>query len=457
MVLDGITIIAFFVIITVLFRYAAGSLGVRSLNLINTTYYIFAIQGYLGTSLAYLGLNSGHYIISVIPREAIELAMILVIATGIALPLVVIFWNVVFGNFDMKKRWHSFVDQGISRNIDEKKLQLAVLLMMLVVVASTVYTFSVIGYVPMLDVLFGGSSGAAADLRADASRGFAGNVYIRGFGMIALAPLTSFFCLAGLSLFGGRRWRALFLASIALAFIALTYDLEKSPSAYFVFALFVLSQILGKKWSVGRTALIIGSLAGILVLAYLVVYGISSISLSFESGLLSRLTSTSAGALMLHLTVFPEHVQFLDGSGLPGFSHLFGSDPDAARSSRIVMYFFNSGGVEAGTAGVMNAMFVGEAYANWGMVGVIFAIVVVGTCIGVSHNCLIQLDKSITAVLLYITLVRLNILMLFGGFADYLYNSTMLVSVATILLVSLFANKKRVIDIRLSREPVLSS
>ena len=49
-------------------------------------------------------------------------------------------------------------------------------------------------------------------------------------------------------------------------------------------------------------------------------------------------------------------------------------DIKSIRPARIVMSIINFLGIEAGTAGVMNTLFIGEAYANFGWLRVMMGL-----------------------------------------------------------------------------------
>jgi hypothetical protein len=94
-----------------------------------------------------------------------------------------------------------------------------------------------------------------------------------------------------------------------------------------------------------------------------------------------------SSGLALTFDVFPEIHPFLKGASFPDwFVGLFGME--SVRSARILMQEVNPTGVRNGTAGVINSLFVAEAYANFGLAGLILAPIYVGIFIYFIHRSL---------------------------------------------------------------------
>ena len=104
------------------------------------------------------------------------------------------------------------------------------------------------------------------------------------------------------------------------------------------------------------------------------------------------------------------------------------------------MEYFNPSAVEEGTAGVMNALFVGEAYANWGLIGVAAAPFVVAFPFSLALGLLLRLRKSPASMTLYLALFIFFTGSIQGGFVDYIYNVSALISVFFFFFFALLVN-----------------
>ncbi len=435
------TVIAFFIGITALFRVAAGNLGLRTLNVVSVTYYTFVIMAFFGASLAYLGVVNGHYLVAKASLEAIRQTFFLVALTGLVLPIIVIGYNAIFGNIRAGVSLRRKIEQPFNQVFSSKRLYTVSVILLIVCAAATIYTFVSIGSIPALDLLVG-SETSAAEMRAEAGRGFRGIELIRNLFMLTLAPLVSFLCLISYRAFGSRNWRNLFFLSFALTVVALTYNLEKGPIVYYVLFLFIILQLVGIRPSVVQMAAFGGVVVLLVLIGYFLTYGTAGLVLSFENGPVSRLVTTSIATLMLHIQTFPDQVSFLGGRSLPSlYTDFLGLDDGWIRSGRIVMELYNPNGVAAGVAGVMNALFIGEAYANWGYFGVLVSWFVVGSYVGISSNVFLNSSKSVISVLFYIVMIKFNMNTLFGGFTEYVYSINLAFSLVVIASVAIFSYK----------------
>ena len=110
---------------------------------------------------------------------------------------------------------------------------------------------------------------------------------------------------------------------------------------------------------------------------------------------------------------------------------------EGLRSGRVVMSIYNAAGVEANTAGVMNTIFVGEAYANYGFIGVIVAPIVFGVIIGLFAYLLPCLKKSPTSILLYVQMTLRFVTIVEGGFVDIFYSASTIFVILIVIIMKL--------------------
>ena len=158
---------------------------------------------------------------------------------------------------------------------------------------------------------------------------------------------------------------------------------------------------------------------------------------------------TQVAALFLHIKTFPILQPYLNGASLPTLvANFVGSGESWIRSGRIVMEFFNPEGVELGIAGVMNALFVGEAYANWGLIGVAIAPTVVALPFSFAVAILLRLKKTPLVITLHIALFILYIGSVQGGFVDYIYNAIAIILIIMFLFIGGLINSGRIVLIK---------
>jgi hypothetical protein len=85
------------------------------------------------------------------------------------------------------------------------------------------------------------------------------------------------------------------------------------------------------------------------------------------------------------------------------------------------MEYVNPNGIAANTAGVVNSLFVAEAWANFGIFGVIFSPLIVGLYIGLIFQFFLKLSKNSVhiGVLCYLSINLPG--MITGGFNEFIY------------------------------------
>lgn len=426
-----------FLAITALFFKAAESLSPRRLNLISLTYYKYAIMLYLGSSLAFCGIGTDHYLIIKMTPERIDFLYYAVTASGFGLGIIFLFLKEFI--FSKRKSFTSFLDEQITFGGNSNTIFTYVMICSIVSLLCTIYTFVQLGQIPVLNVLLNDEADAAS-IRWTASHAFEGNAYIRNIGMIMLAPLCNFMAFTGWRVSKQTKWAALFAATSVLCVFTLTWDLEKAPLALHVFFIFVLACLIDFKPTVTQMTGIFVAITALVLLGYQLTAGTVG-SLSLTTGPLGRLIMTPVSALGLHFEYFPKVHDFLNGESLPSYwAVLFGFDEGWVRSGSVVMQFANPSGVANQTAGVMSAFFIGEAYANWGIPGIVISVIVVGCVIGIVHNVLIKHDKTYFTVTTYCVVMKFQEATMSGGFVDY-FSIMTLAPLLVVLLPLLAAHK----------------
>ncbi|MDC4646010.1 hypothetical protein OHV73_19390, partial [Acinetobacter baumannii] len=152
---------------------------------------------------------------------------------------------------------------------------------------------------------------------------------------------------------------------------------------------------------------------------------------SYNSGLVGRLTISQAFGTYLAFDLYPI---VYDHIGFSSLTDLFGESRE--RMAREIMLSVNSQGISDGTAGVVNTLFVAEAWANFGLIGVILSVIWVGFLIQVLYSSIIYSRKTpvVLGVYAYLT-CKLPIT---GGFNDFFYNPVLFISIVLIFGIVLF-------------------
>ena len=103
------------------------------------------------------------------------------------------------------------------------------------------------------------------------------------------------------------------------------------------------------------------------------------------------------------------------------------------------MEVFNPAGIALNVAGVMNSLFVAEAYANFGYWGVLFSPVIVAIAMTIIPNLVISGKKTPIKLLLYVICTIEWTQCVTGGFVDYICNVNLIIQFCILYLVNLIS------------------
>lgn len=423
-------VIAVFVLTTYLFRVACGSLNFTKLNMISTIYYYMVVFNLIGCSLVYLGFRD-HYLIKKISINttfdytyyALAYAMIM-----FPLVLIVVKKMVKSNNIDAFIRSKTTYDYNCTR------IQGICITMIALCTVSALYVFYNLGYSPLRIMLTGGNINA---LRQSGSRYFSGNQYIKNLLMLILTPFISYLIYVYYKLTRTKVWGILFVYSAILSLVVLTYDFSKSPIITYILGLYLLDVTMGNNRDFkGFSKLAVATIV-IVLFFYVVVLDAGDSLMSIYTGPAGRIIFTQIATLFLHFDAFPLKHAFLNGASFYKWMSLIVPNAEGVRSGRVVMTIYNAAGVESNTAGVMNTVFIGEAYANYGLAGILIAPVVFGIVIGLFAYLLPNIKKTPISVLIYVQLTLQFVTIIEGGFVDIFYSASIIFVLCIALLLHL--------------------
>ena len=399
-----------------LFRIAAGSLVLAKLNIVSWVFY------YHLTLLCFLGINLGvfgvpHYIMSRTSSESLYLAYFAVCYVFILMPLSMVVYQRLVARRSARSKLLHFYDSVLTplqSRLDSSQLVFW-LVMTAVTLLATVYVYYITRSLPFLALL--NDSDAYASLRQDAGRRFGGNVYVRNFLALILSQITSYVVLAYTVLRKSFLFKLWFAVTFLIVVLAVTYSGEKAPIISYIIGCFFVAGVARGGFKKRYLVTVGAIVAAVIIYIYA---SAGQLSLTLNSGPIGRILMTQISGLPMYFDYFPAQGPFLKGASFPAwFSSLLGLEH--IRPARIIMTYANPVAVAEGRAGVINTLFIGEAWANFGWWGFFISPIIVGTVVQAIHNLLISLPRSpiYIAVMVYFML-RVPIT---GGFVDFLWNS----------------------------------
>lgn len=409
---------------SLLFRRVAGSLELTKLNMISWIFYYNLIaQSFIASVLVIYGLDN-HYVINRVGDEAKFYGWLAVQYTMIAVPLGMLLAIYLNGYKSNRRIFFLYINAPIAPSFSFKDSYIKIPLYCLsgISVLAVLYTLAMLRVNPLIVAVSGSDALTLAGLRIEASRGFSGNIYVRNILAIGLTPVLAYISFAYWKLTRAKIDLVWFFMMFVSSFFILTYNLAKGPFVAFVlgylFLIILINGGVSKKlfYSFALLALIL------IVSAYFLVMDVfDPLALfSYNSGVGGRiLLSQSAGTYMA-FEHFPKTHDFIGFASVSGFlNNIFGAQ-GSDTAARILMTIFRPSHVEDGTAGVMNSLFIAEAWANFGLIGVLVAPVYVGFVIQLLFIFFVKFRK--TPVMLGLLAYLSYKLPVTGGVVAFFYN-----------------------------------
>ena len=426
-----------------LFRKASGTLKLNLINVSSFVFYSLMAFEFIGVSLVYLGFKDHYLIEKINSNEVINITYYSMAYTMVIMLIVMILANrFIFKIKDMKQVYLDNINEPVE--LENKKIQNKLFILIAIGLAicfiATIYVFYCIGYIPLFK--FFDNSFDFATERINSNRNFDGNVYVKNIIMLIITPLLSYIAYVYMRTTKEKKWIILFILSFILSIIIKTYDFSKSPVIYYICFFFIIEVLLAKTFKLRKIIPYIVIVIIIVVLFYNIIMEYEGDFFSLSSGPISRVFMGQASTLFLHFQTFPDQIDFLHGHSFPPFTRLlFGEGEYDIRSGRSVMELYNPAAVENGTAGVMSTVFVGEAYANFGFLGVIIAPIIVGLIFSAILCIYLKSKKTPLNMVLYLECFITFTTVLNAGFVDFFYNIQFFVILVVIFGLKILSSK----------------
>lgn len=422
-----------------LFQQAAGTLALGKINLISYVYYLCVVQSLLGAILVSLNYDE-HYTLNklVFKNESIHMATYSVYFMMIALPLVML---IVFKlcKFDPQKEYNDFLKKE-TKALHDNKLFVCIAFISIIQIGFLIILLLKIGYVPIYKMFVHESTfDLAIERQINAGIDVFNISYIKSIVILFGIPIISYITLSYAIANRELKWIIISIIYFFASLVTQTYDFSKSPIVFhfFVYLLIVIYYKGGIKNTI---VMIFGSGMACVLLLFYKLFGFQGSFFDIYNGILGRTLFTQFGTLCYHFDLFPNVFDYLSGRSLyPLVLKIVGMQPEEhIRSAKLVMDFYGSNHVYEGTAGVMNSVFIGEAYANWGVYGILLSILWVGIFISLLFILIMKIKKT-PATIAFLAIVTKTVgSMSQGGFVDFIYNASLVLIICGFICIIYF-------------------
>ncbi len=422
-----------------LFKKGCGTISLSQLNMMSVIfYYYLLLQSVIGSVLVVNQIDN-HYMIDKLTHvESRYYGYAAIMYTIIAFPIGMIIANRLWGIRNISQKFNRYCQSKIDfeNKYNDKIVKYICIVVSFIAFCATLYVTAVIGEISIIKALGSSSAVELAGFRADSTRHFMGNEYVKNILALGMTPLMSYVAYAYKLRNNTRFNKIWFWLMFATSIQIVSYNLEKAPIVVYLIGFLFFRIYLGKYIS-KRQLIILAIMIILLVIGlYMLIMG-SGIDVftlfTYNSGIIGRLTLSSVAGLFHNFDLWPDVNPFIGFSSLSQVFSEFIGIPYTERASRLIMETVNPEGIKMGFAGVVNSLFVGEAWSNWGIWGVVLSPLIVGGMIQSLYIFFLKSPKTPFFLALFVNFSFKSSIT--GGVNDYLYNIQAIIIICLILSI----------------------
>ncbi len=379
-----------------LFRKVAGSMKPTRLNMVSWIFYAqLVVFSFIGSVLVVNGWVDDYYLAPIIGKDARFYGWLAIQYTMIAMPLSMLFINYLHGRKSNIRFFHTYINSPVVTITSKKDsyILFPLYLCSFLSLATVIYTFALMKEIPIYRAFQGVDTQTLALLRMETFMKFEGSETARKLLGVTLTPILSYVAYGYWRLTKLRIHLLWFLTMFVLSFFILTYNIAKAPFIFYIMG-FLFLNVLTNGYIRKRTFFyLISFSAALIIMAYFIFMGVSNFEKLFEI-MWHRILLGQVMGTFLSFEYFPAMHDYI------GFSSFLRFLPPALgldtseRAFRVIMEIMNPGAVADGTAGVVTSLYIQEAWANFGILGVIIAPLYVGMFVQIVYLYLLKFKKT---------------------------------------------------------------
>ena len=428
------------IIITIsyfLFKNIAGTMAINRLNLFSYIFYMYLlIQSYIGATFIANGFSMNPVLAHVTDNTRF-IGWLLISYVMIAVPLGAQIGRILFRikqtSVLFNKYTLSSLEPFLSKN--DSYLKFSLYLLSILSIFSALYVVVNIGFIPQLKIPHLNSEADVLTVRTMINRNFNGIYQIKSIFFEQMIPLLSFISFAYWKMTRKKSDQIWFIIMLLATLFVLTFTLSKSPLVLYlisfsIFYIYLNGYILWKY----LIAVFMGSFLLLLFMFILIIQD-RDLSLLLQH-LLDRIFFHQISGTFLMLEIFPSQIEHIGFTSLskPLSNLFFGMHSEL--STRLAMEYAFPIATEEGRMNLLSTLFIGEAWANFGLLGVILAPIYIGLILSIFYYALLLSRK--TPLLVSLLAYMSSRTSFASQFNQYIYNSTVIGIFLLLLLTYLF-------------------
>ena len=369
---------------TMLFRRAAGSLSIDQLNLISYTFYIMVGSVFLGAVLVVYDIDGQGHMKRIVDEGVRVSGWYGVMYTFIMMPIGML----LAVNYFKVKSMNDLVNEHVNRPLihvfgaGNQALKNVLYISSILSISLVTYTLVQLRDVPIFNVFRGFD---ATDLSLDRANARLGSGMISNLieTQIGLLYVLTFAAYCYWKMGKKRLDLAWFVASLTMSILSLGFDLVKARVILYLIGFVFLTVSLRGKMRLRSMLLLFLILSGTAVAMYVFFRGVdysqlSSAFIVFWDIVSGRVVTGQLVGYYYCLDVFPAVMPHIGFDSTGQIIHTILGLPFSQDYGRLVMEYYDPVGIQQGIAGHMTTFYQGEAWANFGLPGLLIAPLFVG-------------------------------------------------------------------------------
>ncbi len=400
-----------------LFSKAAGTLDIRYFNTVTYVfYYCIIISTFIGSILCAFDYGKDHWILCYASHEARINAWLAVCYSMIAMPVGMILLNNVL-KFNPQTAFYRYIHQEIQITISNKRLKQVMCVLIIISLLAFLYIRRYSGSWPLYSAVIDHDLVAAAEGRIDVRLNFHGIIYIKNLVGLFLIPIFSYYSFIVYLIKRTFFFKYCFICLLIITLLILSYDTQKAPIIFYGVG-FLIIHVITKR-GISLRAIVIFVTVAICIMSILYkTFNASSngaleIILDPKSAMWGRMLISGYAGVPLSFEWFPDVItQPTWQIGIPEFIlQLF--DMPSDESARLLMLRINPEG------NLVSSYYIAEAWANYGLIGVIVAPFIVGFNVQIIQLFLLKSRKDPLIIAFYAFMTTKWVIS--SGFVNYLF------------------------------------
>ncbi len=404
-----------------LFKMACGSMSPLKLNTVSYVFYFQIVtSGLVASVLLAIGALDYHPDMEIVSDSVKLETWIWTMYSLISMPLAMIAFNKFLG-VNINESFHKYLNAPVSLSGSTIGNQLVQVCFSLLAISVLIYVFINTKRIPLYTLIVEGDPEQANIDRIVSRREFGGIIYIKNlFGIIVIPVIASS---SYILLRKNRNWFNFLIFSInfMVAILMVSHDVQKAPIAFFILGFAILEVFLSKGISLRTMLWFVCLPIGLLLIGYSLTtdHSFGSQIFNFSSAFYGRTFLVGYFTFPLSMELFPEIItQQTYGVGIPSFI-INSLNLDAVESARLIKAYVHPDSIANGTGNLYSGFYMGEAWANYGYLGLVIAPAIVGLVIQAVHLYVIKKPKTPLLMAFY---ALITVKWLVGaGFTNFLY------------------------------------